>query len=297
MREKIRESKRYYIIAGILLACFLGLIIPFNTTVSVPAILQTSNETTIHTPYPGRIKSINFELGEEVTRNDVLLVLESPPLENEIEKTINELNLFRIRLNRRVANPEDLASGGVLNENIQELQSKLDGLRALLDDLTIRAPISGKIVDRPRNLHVGRWVNEDFNLASVIDSRNKEFTAIIPAEQLRRIEINQDAVFLPNEPELDEIQAHVVEIEDTNIQDLDILYLASEYGGSIAVRQSSDKLIPENSAYRVKFVPTEDLGPIDKVVVGTMYIEGHAESLLRYFYETVASVLIRESGF
>ncbi len=298
MKEKIRESKRYYIIAGILLACLLGVIIPFNTTVSVPAILKTSNETSIYIPYPGRIKSINFEIGEEVTRNDVLLVLESPSLENEIEKTISELNLVRFRLNRRVANPEDLASGGVLNENIQELQSRLAGLQALLDDLTIRPPISGKIVDLPRNLHVGRWVNEDFRLASVIDNRNIEFTAIIPAEQLRRIEINQDAVFLPNEPELDEIQAHIVEIEDTNIQDLDNLYLASQYGGSIAVRQdSSNRLIPETSVYRVKLIPIEDPGPIDKVVVGTMYIEGHAESLLRYFYETVASVLIRESGF
>jgi len=103
---------------------------------------------------------------------------------------------------------------------------------------------------------------------------------------------------LPNEAQLDEIPAHIIEIEDTNIQDFDDLYLASSYGGSIAVREdSSGRLIPENSSYRVKLIPKEELGQLDKVVVGNMLIEGKAESLLRYFYETVASVLIRESGF
>jgi len=298
MRDKIRESKRYYIIVGVLLFCMMGLIVPFNTTISVPAILQTSIETSVHTSYPGRIKSIHFDVGDRVTRNAVLMILEAPTLDNEIKKTISELNLVTIRLNRRVASPEDLASGGVLSENIQELQSKLDGLRALQDDLTIRTPISGKIVDRASNLHVGRWVNEDLRLASVIDPGKPEFTAIISAENLRRIESNQDAVFLPNEPQLDEIAAHIIEIEDTNIQNFDDLYLASTYGGSVAVREdSSGRLIPENSSYRVKLIPKEELGQLDKVVVGNMLIEGKAESLLRYFYETVASVLIRESGF
>jgi putative peptide zinc metalloprotease protein len=298
MREKIRESKRYYVIIGVLLFCMIGLIVPLNTTISVPAILQTSIETSVHTSYPGKIKSIHFEIGEKVTRNNVLLVLEAPTLDNEIKKTISELNYVAVRLNRRVASPEDLASGGVLTENLQELQSKLDGLRALQENLTIKAPISGKIVARASNLHIGRWVNEDLRLASVIDPGKPEFTAIIRAENLRRIEINQDAVFLPNEPQLDEIPAHIIEIEDTNIQDFDDLYLASNYGGSVAVREdSSGRLIPENSSYRVKLIPKEELGQLDKVVVGNMLIEGKAESLLRYFYETVASVLIRESVF
>ncbi len=56
-------------------------------------------------------------------------------------------------------------------------------------------------------------------------------------------------------------------------------------------------VVQKNNKINVKLVPTEDPGPIDKVVVGNMYIEGRAESLLRYFHKTVASVFIRESGF
>jgi putative peptide zinc metalloprotease protein len=298
MRDKIIYSSRFHILLGILAILFICLIIPINTTVSVPAILNARVETNIYSMVPARITSINLERDKLVNKGDVLLTLESPFLEKEIGRTISEIGLVSVRINRRVANPDDLAEGFILFETMQELQSKLQGFRELQEELTIRSPLSGKVVDIASNLHTGRWVNKELRLASVIDPSNIELSAIIQADKLSQIDVNQVAIFLPSNPELNEVKAQVVEIEDTNIQQLNELYFSSLYGGDIAVREdASGRQVPETSSYRIRLIPTENVESFKKVEVGHVYIQGKAKSIVKYLYETVASVLIRESGF
>jgi hypothetical protein len=135
-------------------------------------------------------------------------------------------------------------------------------------------------------------------LLSIIEPLALELTGIISAKNLGRIDINQDAVFLPNEPELDEVKAQVVEIEKTNVRNIEALYFTSTYGGTIAVRrEDSGKLMPEDSSYRVKLLPSEKNYELDKVSSGRIFISGRPLSFVKYAYESVASVLIRESGF
>jgi putative peptide zinc metalloprotease protein len=79
---------------------------------------------------------------------------------------------------------------------------------------------------------------------------------------------------------------------------LNELYFSSLYGGDIAVREdASGRQVPETSSYRIRLIPTENVESFKKVEVGHVYIQGKAKSIVKYLYETVASVLIRESGF
>jgi putative peptide zinc metalloprotease protein len=260
--------------------------------------LKTSEQTSVYTQVPGRIISENLNQGEFVEKGDVLMVMESPYLDKEINNSRKELEVLTFRINRRVADPEELAETHVLMQQSQELQSRIDGLGKLQSQLTIHAPVAGKLVDITENLHPGRWVNEDLRMFSIIDPQSLELTGIITASDLSRIDVDQDAVFLPGEQELDEVEAKVVDIENTNVRNLDDLYFSSIYGGTIAVRQDdTGKLIPEDSSYRVRLLPNERPFSVDKVVTGQIFISGRPLSLIRYFYESIASVLIRESGF
>jgi putative peptide zinc metalloprotease protein len=300
MRSKIISSNRFPFLVSAVILSLLIVLIPFNSTISIPGILKTSQQTSVYTLVPGRISSVNMNSGDVVQQGDVLVVLESPFLDKEYDNAVKELEVLNFRINRRVASPEELAETHVLIQQRQELQSRIDGLRQLRSQLTVRAPISGVLVDTTRNLHPGRWINQDLRLLSIIDPKTPELTGIISANDLGRITVDQDAVFLPAEPELDEVEARVVEIENTNVRNLDAeaLYFSSTYGGSIAVRRdNSGRLIPENSSYRVKLIPGELPFSIDKVVSGRIYISGRPQSFIRYVYESVAAVLIRESGF
>jgi putative peptide zinc metalloprotease protein len=80
---------------------------------------------------------------------------------------------------------------------------------------------------------------------------------------------------------------------------MDIPYLASVYGGKIpSVKDKNGALIPENSIYRVRFdVTGGNLIPPNQVVRGVIHIRGERQSLAKFIYTQVVSVLIRESGF
>ena len=298
MKGKIIRSKRFlFFIAGIITFLYF-IITPLNTTVSIPGILKSSEQISMYSLVPGRIISTNIKQDDFVNQDDVLIVLESPFLDKELDNSVKEFEVLNIRINRRVANPEELAEIHVLLQQRQELQSRIDGLLELISKLTIKAPISGKVVDINRNLHPRRWVNEELHLFSLINPESSVLTGIITADDLGRIDIDQEAVFLPTEPELGEIKAQVVDIENTNIRRIDALYFASTYGGTVAVRRNnSGDLIPDDSSYRVKLIPTDLDDNIDRVVRGRIYISGRPQSLISYIFESVASVLIRESGF
>ncbi len=298
LRSKIIGSSRFPVLILLFISFVVFLFVPLNTTISIPGVLKTSVETSVYSLVPGRIASINISEGQAVQRDEVLMIMESPFLEKEIDNAEKELEVLNFRINRRMAFEEELAETNVLIEQRQELQSRIDGLYELNSRLNIRAPISGKMVNITRNLHPGRWVNEDLRLVSIIDPGNVELMGIITAQNLGRIDIEQEAVFLPSNPELNEIRAKVVEIEGTNVRNIESLYFASNYGGEIAVRRdTSGDFVPEESSYRVRLSPTGFEEEIDRVVTGNIFIYGKPLSLYRYVFESVAAVLIRESGF
>ena len=298
LRSKIIESNRLPVLILLFIFFMVFLFIPLNTTISIPGVLKTSVESSVYSLVPGKITSVNIGEGRMVQKDEVLMTMESPFLEKEIDNAEKELEVLNFRINRRMAFEEELAETNVLIEQRQQLQSRIDGLRELYSKLNIRAPISGKLVNLTRNLHSGRWVNEDLRLFSIIDPDTVEVLGIINSQDLARVDINHEAVFLPSTPELNDIHARVVEIESTNVRTIESLYFASNYGGKIAVRSDkSGEYVPEESSYRVRLIPTGFDEEIERVVTGNIYIYGRPLSLYRYMFESVAAVLIRESGF
>ena len=298
MKGEIRQSKRYRlttVICFILLSLFF---LPWNTRIEVPAILRASNMTAIHSVSPGMVTEVFVKEGDEVNVGQPILALESPSLEDEITKTERQYAVTKLRSQRRASNIDDLANMQVVLEQLQELQSRLDGLYEQKDDLTVRAPIDGKIVDLQKDLHPGRWINEKLRVAHVVGLDQMMLQGVIEGKNLSQVGVDQDAIFIPDEPELDTIEARVVEIDNANMQVLDILYFASIYGGEVAVREDKDKrLVPEKSIYRIRFMPLHIDEYIPRVVRGEIHIDGKPRSFAFRTYDLIASVLIRESGF
>ena len=148
------------------------------------------------------------------------------------------------------------------------------------------------------NLHPGRWINTKLRIAHVVQLDDFILQGVIAGKNLAQVKVDQKATFIPDEPELDTVEAKVVEIEDANIQVMDTLYFASIYGGEVAVREDKEKgLVPEESLYRIKFQPVNLQETIPRVVRGEMHIKGEPRSFAFRIYDLVATVLIRESGF
>ncbi|MBA3757028.1 MAG: hypothetical protein H0X02_12745 [Nitrosomonas sp.] len=75
-------------------------------------------------------------------------------------------------------------------------------------------------------------------------------------------------------------------------------YLASQYGGDVAVRSHHDStLVPETTVYAMNLGSMSSSPVPQKEIRGSIYISGKPVSIARSVYEVVASVMIRESGF
>ncbi len=298
LKTEIRESGRYRITTIFAFVALSLFFIPWNTRITTPAVLEATNKAFIHTVSPGIITEIYVKEGNEVKIGQPILSLNSPGLENEIERAEKEYEVTDLRSKRRASNIGDLENIQVVLEQLQELQSRMNGLYKLRDELVVRAPIDGRIVDLNDKLHPGRWINGDLQIAQVAQLDEFSLNGVIEGRKLSQVKIDQDAVFIPDEPELDTIRASVKEIENANIQVLDSLYFASSYGGPIAVREDDDnELVPEESLYRIKFRILEDNVMLPRVIRGEVHIAGDAKSFAFRTYDLIATVLVRESGF
>ncbi|MBT7952623.1 MAG: biotin/lipoyl-binding protein [Gammaproteobacteria bacterium] len=298
LKIQIKESSRYRhttVLCFILLSLFF---IPWNTRISTPAILQATNKITVHSISSGVISEVFVKHGDDVKAGQPLLTLDSPSLRNDIARTQRQYDVTELRSQRRASNLDDMANMQVVFEQLQELRSRLNGLNEMKEELTIRAPIDGTIVDMQSNLHSGRWINTKLRLIDIAQLDSVVLDGVIEGKKLSQVQVNQSAVFIPNEPELDVLDARVMEIEDANIQIMDTLYFASTYGGDIAVREDKEKgLVPEESLYRIRFETLDVKYIVPRVVKGKMHIKGEPRSFAFRTYDLIATVLIRESGF
>ena len=298
LKPRIKESGRYRyttVLGFVFLSLFF---IPWHSRISSPAIMKAENEARVHSLTPGVIREVYVKEGENVTAGQAMFVLSSPSLEDEIVRTRQELEVTQLRSRRRASNIDDLSNMQVVIQQLQELESRLKGLYELRDQLTIRAPITGSLVDVQGNLHPGRWINPDLELAHIAKLDNFLISGLINSQTLGQVELAQTAVFIPDELELDTIDARVIEIEDANVQVLESPYLASTYGGDIPVREGDNKsLVPEKSVYRITMKPIDNDGIVPRVVRGKVHIHGEARSFAFRTYDLIATVLIRELGF
>jgi putative peptide zinc metalloprotease protein len=304
-RDLILKSKRFRIGAFMLLCLLILFFVPWSSRVSFPAIVQPVERTTIFAPAPGRIVSRDVEAGDEIKSGDVLVVLESPRMDEAIQLAQIRLDALNIRLQRIVANREDLFDVQILYQQVSEEKSRLLGLSELNAQLVIRSPFSGTAVEVADSLHPGRWINESLAIAYIVRKDSIEIEGMLAERDLGRISASQIGLFVPDDIFISVMEVVVDKIEYANVSKLESPYFASIYGGEIAVRQDRDSksLVPETPVYRIRLQirgehadEEQELLP-GKVIRGQVNIEGEAMSFAVRVYKIVASVLIRGSGF
>lgn len=299
MRSRIIKSKRFYITVIIFSGLLAAVIFPWGTSIKVPAVFKSESKATLFAPAPGYIEK-NFMFDKkQVEVNDVLLVLKSPQLEHEIENTLKEIDMLRLQARRIVASTEDLSNIQIIVKQLQENRSKLNGLLEKKNELVIRAPQSGTIYDLEESLQQDRWINKKLPIVTIAEPIKATFDGVVSESELSRIKLMASAKFIPDNPELNAVWGYVKEIEKANLHMLDMIELASIYGGKIPVQlDESQKLVPDRSVYRIRFdMSLVEDALADKEIRGVVHVKGDPESYIARAYKLVASVFVRESGF
>ncbi|MGB0909955.1 MAG: HlyD family efflux transporter periplasmic adaptor subunit [Nitrospirales bacterium] len=298
LREDILPRKRLWISGTLLVSLSVLACIPWNTRVTIPAILQAKHHTIIFTPAPGRLLHVSMTNGQTVRNGEVLAIVKAPTLERDILQAQQHITALKIRLKRLSGNAEYLEETPVLMEELKMHRSKLDGLREMQGNLELKAPFSGVVMDLQSSLHPDRWINETLPLVHLIKPEQMELVGLAPETDIPRLAVGQAATFIPDDLMRPTSRAKIREIREVDEQTLVIPYLASTFGGDIAVRKDQNgNLHPEAAVYRVTLTPSEQPLPADQVIKGVIQVNGEPRSFLRRLWTWVITGLISEMGF
>lgn len=290
---------RNLIVALILLGGGIWLLAtPWQTRITVPAVMAARDYATLYPPVAARVAAVHVEEGQAVKSGDVLFELASPDLKRRLVQARQKLEVTQLMIRRRAASGETAESVGVLETELAANLAAYRGLVAEKDKLTVRAPLAGEVVDIPPGLAPGRWVGVKQMLGRVVDRSAARLDAYAQGADLDRLRVGARGRFLAEDPARESLDVAVIEIESMGVARLDRPYLASTYGGSVAVRRDRDrKAVPEEAIYRVVLEPADGAPAPAQVTRGTVSIEADAASPLRRLWRAVVAVLIRESGF
>jgi len=273
------------------------LFIPWNSHVHIPGILTSATYASIYSPESAQITSIAIKRGQKVEREEVLMVLNSSKLDKEIELTRKQLEIYNLRAMRAVANRQDQDDLPVIFEQIAAESSKLEGLERRQEKLIMRAPFSGVVVEVNDTINVNQSVSNMTPLYFIVDPSATEIKGIANVNEINRIEFGQQALFYPDDFFLPKLTATINRIDWGDIKSLGVIYLASEYGGSVAVKEHENgKFVPASTVYDIRLNNVSSAVP-QQEIRGTIFILGQPRSLAKRAYELAVSVIIRESGF
>jgi putative peptide zinc metalloprotease protein len=296
MRKSIVTSKRTAVTSALLAAVMVASIVPWSTSVRVPAVLDAAETARLFAPRAAQVVSVVAKRGHAVLRGEVLFQLQSPELENDWRVTRSRLTSLELRLARSTADKDDRDDLQVLVSSRIALMTKLSGIERERAELNVTAPFDGYIAEVNSDLHAGRWVGTREQLALVRGANGGAIIGYLREPDLWRVDIGANGVFIPELPLATRVSARLVRVSSASASEIEQQELATPHGGSIDVQGDGrgSRLVPTLSHYQV-VLSTEPPATAMRMR-GVLHIEGQAESFFSSLCRHILKVLVRESA-
>jgi putative peptide zinc metalloprotease protein len=301
---KRRSDMRWNVHTGLFLlslgALTGALVIPWQSDIHVPAVYRAEHHQQIYPPAPGRLAAVHVQRGQRVAEGDLLFELEDPDLSHKLASAQRKQTLLELQLELAPADREYLEKTHELRAQLAEALAEAQKYQAQLERLRIRAPFTGEIAQLDGTLESGRWVNPEMQLALLVDRASSQLTAYVEEDDISLLAVGNAARFYPQTLENPPLDARIVALDSANIAQLQSLdhYVASEFGGELAVRRNENRLIPAKATYRVRLKPEAAGALQDRVERGVAVLTAsERKNLLQRAWTMIGAVLVRESGF
>ncbi len=295
-RTRLLQDRRSRVTLGVCAVGVLCLFVPLSTRVEVAALAVAAQDVALYPKAAGQIERIERREGERVRQGDIILVLRSPDLAFETQRSELRLALLNRRLARVVADAGDRSELTVLMGQREAEMLRLETLRTQLADVTVRAPKDGVLRDWDPALRVGMWIGVRTLIGRVIDGAGGEVRGYVEEADLRRLKDGAKGTFIPEEPLASSFPVRLVSVGRTAVEDLDLLPLATAHEGPIPVSDDGRRHLKPGIAIYPAVLSGETGSPLKTSVRGRVFVEGSAESFAAVVLRRLVGVLIRESG-
>ncbi len=299
MRQEILRSRRTLGTGAVLGAVCGALIVPWSSSVSVPAVLEAQGLIEVHPPTPAYVNAVPVIPGQTVAAGQTLLSMSAPLLKRELGLAEKKLAIIALRQSRRASDQTDREAAVVLDQESAALQEKRAGIRRQLGELEVRAPASAYLAEMRTGLAAGQWVGMAEPLFIVRSETAAEIRGVVDQASLWRVREGDRARFVPDDIMLPSLDAKVIAIASASSEALEQLELVANFGGQVPAHvDAQGRAVAETAQYpiRASIANGVTLDMLQKSVVGVMVVEGQRESLLARAWRQTLRVLVRESG-
>ncbi|WP_110690925.1 efflux RND transporter periplasmic adaptor subunit [Salinicola endophyticus] len=278
-------------------AILLVLVVPWRSSVEIPALLEASRTHALHAPVAARLKALHVQDGQPVAAGDLIMELASPDLDSRQAIGRREIEILQLQLRRLSARSETAADAGVLEQRLAEAVAEYRGLAAQRERLQLRAPQAGVVRDLQRDLSVGRWLHPAESLARIVEP-GLRLRGYLAEENLWRVEAGNSGRFIADDPMRSAMPVRLDDVDATGVAYLEQEALSSDHGGPIAVRRDAQHHAePIQAQYGVRLSLLGESTHPDHPLRGMVLLEGEHQSLLGAAWRRIAALGVRESGF
>lgn len=293
-----RETRRSAAI-GVALAAFF--VLPWHAGVSAPAVLAPERAQGLYTVEPGYLADTPPPArdGQRVKAGETLAVLVSPDLDAKLAAATTEEARLHWEVDQQSFDDRLQQQGTALVKRWDATRQTVDGLRAEIAQLTIRAPFDGTVQANDDAQAAGTWLPRGERLYDIVAPGAVKGDAYVDGHDVARLQAGQTATFVANLPELAARRCKIEAIDKVNVATLDEPTVASTYGGPIPAEQDprTHQIVPLQATWQVRFAGCDGKPGLGREVPGTAQLGAGRESYLGSGVRFVAAALQREVGF
>jgi putative peptide zinc metalloprotease protein len=279
-----------------LFTAFVALmVIPWKSTTTAPAILESENTSSIYATGSGVVRSLPTE-GRLYEKGDVLFEIQDSNLNWSVAISRSQKIAIEEQLKSLVGiNGGESERAGLL-EQWKKIDAQEKQVLAQIDKLTVVASMSGRITDLDLKLAEGVVVNDQAPLATLVASNQTIVEAFVQQDEVALIKEGNAVKFYTAKNPTESLEGKVISINQQRTTNLPSVALSAAFGGEVLVEADQEGLTPASTLYGVK-IKLDQLPEQHSVGVGSAVINTQSRSLIERLFNAVASVFIREMSF
>lgn len=295
-KDMVNLNKKNKISLFILISFLFILFVPWNSTIKMPAIIESKNYYEFYPLEDAYIEDVFFTNGDMVKKDQLLLKLKSTEINYKISQIEEEINSIRFEISKQAGFRESLNKRFILEENLSKKINELDGLKRIIEKFEVKAPFDGKIYFNDV-YKKNQWVNKKDALFLLYDNFSYRIVGFCNENDKNLLKQNVQANFIFNSGDIKDIKSVINSVSTVATPHLEYQELSSDFGGDIATRQDNKKLKTEQAHYKVIIDLENNEIDLKSRKAGVLVTNGEYSSLISKLYKKTLSVLIRESEF
>ena len=172
---------------------FTARLIDYTPELEESGLFLSSSEVQIVSETQGKIRSLNFQIGDMVKTGQALASVENHVVKSQFDlakenmmKAEKDLERFQKLEGGEAATKQQLEA---VRLSWQDAQTKLAEAQKQLENTTLRAPISGTISERL--VEKGTWLTPGMHVCTITDQSRMNFQVKLTGDELRGVSVGQ----------------------------------------------------------------------------------------------------------